>query len=214
MSAARRFTLTDALITQFDGLLQTLGSDASRHPSQPSPARRFAESATRDGRQTAAESLRVDHLDQVVNVALLRGRALSAHNGPERERLFGVAAQGFDRVLWTQARLTEVQGSTSHLVPLAYATALVSGAVAQGAGQHHGQQISAAHCRATEKRLRDQLERLSTTDQRSRALVKALADQQGQGAYVASSSRSWHRWPLRLGAGLASTVTARLVRHF
>lgn len=214
MKAPRCFTLTDALIVQFDGLLQTLGSTQHFLPSKPAPGRSLAETVDHDERQAVADLLRVDHIDQVMSVALFRGRALSAQSDAEREQLFGLAAQGFDRIVWIRARLSELQGSASHLAPLAYVTALASGAAVERMGQGNGRRVSAAHCGASEKRLRQQLTALPTTDERSRALLKALADQQAQGAYVAADDTGWRQWSLRAGARLASTATAYLARRF
>lgn len=212
MSAPRRFSFSDALIAQFDGFLQTLNHDRNAQPSTPSPANRCSDATKGERPAATGESLRVDIIDQVVSVALLRGRALGSRSDSERERLFALAAQGFDRVLWTRARLTEVKGSASHLEPLAYVSALVSGALAELSGSRNGAALAAGHCHSVEKRLRRQLEDVPSSDERSRALLKALADQFAQAAYLPSDEAGWRQWPVRLGTGLVASTSARVVR--
>lgn len=163
----------DRLLLVLDqGLRTCFGSSA---PSRPSPAAGLASPALepRDARRSIA-LMRVNHAGEVAAQALYAGQSLLARTAQTRGHLEHAAREEHDHLAWCRARLDELGGRTSLLVPVWFAGGVAAGMAAAAAGDRN----SFGFVRETEKQveshLDDHLTRLPVEDTISRAILEQM----------------------------------------
>lgn len=173
-------TSLDRFLSALDRGLRTLTGGAKA--ARPNPASPLASRVTEEERRHAAGLMRVNHCGEVCAQALYEGQSLVARDARLREALETAAEEEQDHLAWCRERLGELESRPSVFDPLFYAA---SYAIGVGAGLL-GDRISLGFVEATEdqvgRHLTDHLERLPTSDGRSRAILEALrADERRHG---------------------------------
>ncbi len=162
-------TLTDAT----PGVRAMPVSDASFEPDEPTDASQ---------RRLSGALMRVNHVGEICAQALYEGQA-AVTSDPALEREFRSAArEEGDHLAWTRERLRELGARPSLLNPLWYMGAFTLGVVAARAGDRISLGFMAETERQVEAHLARHLDRLPASDERSRAIVAAMQEDESRHA--------------------------------
>lgn len=146
--------------------------------TRPSPATALPDD---DGlspaeRRLSGALMRVNHVGEVCAQALYEGQALTTRDPVLRAQFVQAAAEEGDHLAWTRGRLEELGDRPSLLNPLWYAGALALGVIAGRAGDRLSLGFMAETERQVEQHLDGHLDRLPEADERSRAIVRVMKD--------------------------------------
>ncbi len=174
----RRAGAFDQIIGEAAVALRVLSGVAS--PSRPSPAADLPAQTlpelTEQQKRHAAGLMRVNHVGEVCAQALYRGQALAAKRPQTRQLLQEAAREEVDHLVWCQQRLKELGARVSLLNPLWYAGSLGLGLLASRAGEKYNLGFMAETERQVEAHLDGHLKSLPAADERSRAIVRQMRD--------------------------------------
>ncbi len=206
----------DAWLVAADNALRTLA--ASAHAGRPNPAVAAGPDAAplaEDERRLAGALMRVNHVGEVCAQALYQAQALTARSEPLRHQMLEAAREETDHLAWTQQRLAELGDRTSWLNPLWYAGAFGIGLLAGRLGDRVSLGFVVETERQVEAHLAGHLSRLPAADERSRAIVEAMKDDEARHADHALAAGGVPlpapvRWLMR-GAAKLMTVTAHRI---
>ena len=174
----RQLTGLDRLLSGANNLLRTIAAPAG-DAARPYPAASVDDKDLSDAdRRHAAGLMRVNHAGEIAAQGLYQGHALVARESGVEEQVQKAAQEEFDHLAWCEQRLDELGASRSLLSPLWY-----TGAFAMGAASGIlGDKWSLGFIAETEKQvvdhLEDHFERLPADDQRSRAVVSQMRDEE------------------------------------
>ena len=197
----------DNLIITADHALRTLAAGSDMNSERPSPAKLMDENTLSDTeRKQAAALMRVNHTGEVCAQALYQGQALTAKLPHVRAEMETAAKEEIDHLVWCQERIDALGSHTSYLNPLWYGLSFAIGA---GAGLV-SDKVSLGFVAATEdqvcKHLQSHLDKLPTTDLRSRAVVEQMLDDEARHAEMAINAGGY-RFPAPV-KGLMTLVSA------
>jgi ubiquinone biosynthesis monooxygenase Coq7 len=192
--ANRQLSGLDQILTQLDQGLRTVLGNAPA-PQRASPAIELSESELSDQeRHHALGLMRVNHAGEVCAQALYQGQALTAKLPEVGEQMEHAAAEEIDHLAWCEERIQELGGRTSALNPLWYAMSFGIGA---GAGLI-SDKLSLGFVAATEDQvcahLQLHLEELPGNDQKSRAIVEQMLEDEARHAQSALDAGG-HQFP-------------------
>lgn len=171
----------DRLIIAFDTGLRTLFAPA--HSGRPHPDRGVADAPLNDGeKQLAASLMRVNHSGEICAQALYQGQSLTARNPQARAALERAAAEETDHLAWTARRIEELGGRTSLLNPLWYAGSFAIGVAAGLLGDKWNLGFLAETERQVEGHLAGHLHRLPAHDEKSRAVLEEMKNDEARHA--------------------------------
>ena len=199
----------DRLITAFDNGLRTLLAPA--HSARPVPGETVAETEmTPAERDLAAALMRVNHTGEICAQALYQGQALTARDAGARAALEQAAAEETDHLAWTSQRIAELGGRASLLNPLWYAGSFALGAAAGLLGDKWNLGFLAETERQVEGHLAGHLDRLPVQDEKSRAIVSEMKDDEARHARAAVGHGAAELpEPVKLAMKLGSRVMTR-----
>lgn len=184
MSDPRQFSPADRLLGEISKAINVLAAPAQS--ARPYPAGGgTAEQLSGVERVQAARLMRVNHAGEVAAQALYHGQALRARQPAIAAALQRAAAEEMDHLAWCEQRLKELGGRPSLLDPLWYAGSYLIGVLAGSAGDRSSLGFITETERQVEAHLSGHLQRLPPTDQRSRQVLKAMAeDEAAHGAHA------------------------------
>jgi ubiquinone biosynthesis monooxygenase Coq7 len=199
----------DRLITAFDNGLRTLLAPA--HSARPIPGDAAAEpELTAAERELTAALMRVNHTGEICAQALYQGQALTARNADARAALEQAASEENDHLAWTSQRIAELGGRTSFLNPLFYTGSFALGAVAGMLGDKWNLGFLAETEHQVEAHLAGHLDRLPAQDEKSRAIVAEMKDDEARHASTAIEHGGTELpAPVKLAMKLGSQVMTR-----
>ncbi len=210
MSMQRQFSPVDRLLLQADSALRTLlplGAQANR----PSPARDQAD-AELGASETAhvAGLMRINHTGEVCAQALYQGQALTARLPRVREAMEHAATEEIDHLVWCEQRIRELGSRPSILNPLFYGLSFGVGAVAGLISD----KVSLGFVAETEeqvcKHLDEHMRQLPSTDQKSRAILQQMHEDEKRHATSALEAGGMRfPTPVKLGMTLLSKVMTK-----
>ena len=176
--------LPDRLISTLDNGLRTLFA--------PSPSARAIPGALRSDqgladseRELSVRLMRVNHSGEVSAQGLYQGQMLVAREASVRALLTRAAAEETQHLAWTQRRLEELGGRRSVLDPLWYVGSFVLGAASGLLGDRLNLGFLAETERQVEGHLDRHLQRLPAADQRSRAILEQMKEDEAGHALAA-----------------------------
>jgi len=165
----------DHLIIEFDRALRTVFATAPL--SRPLPGAELPDAGLSDAeRQQAAALMRVNHCGEVGAQALYQGQALSCRQPELREALAQAAREEVEHLAWTERRLAELGGRKSLLNPVCYVGALSLGVLSGAAGDAWNLGFLAETERQVEAHLDRHLDEWPDADQRSRAILEQMKE--------------------------------------
>ena len=199
----------DRLVTVFDNGLRTLLAPA--HSARPIPGENCAEpDLTEAERSLTAALMRVNHTGEICAQALYQGQALTARNVDARAALERAAGEENDHLAWTAQRIAELGGRASLLNPLFYTGSFAIGALAGILGDKWNLGFLAETERQVEAHLAGHLDRLPAQDEKSRAIVSEMKDDEARHASTAMQHGGAELpAPVKLAMKMGSQVMTR-----
>src|SRR5712691_7437400 len=169
----------DRLIGEFDRALRAVAGVA--RSSRASPADPIEETALDEAaRAHAAALMRVNHVGEICAQALYQGQALTARAAHARVALEQAAREEQDHLAWSAERIRELGGRPSLLNALWYTGSLAIGALAGALGDRWNLAFLAETERQVEEHLSGHLEALPAADERTRAVVAAMREDEAK----------------------------------
>lgn len=171
----------DRLIIGFDKGLRTLFAPAQslrRVPGDELPDAELAASQ----RKLAAALMRVNHSGEICAQALYQGQALTARDSAAKQALEQAAQEETEHLAWTERRIEELGGRKSALNPLLYAGSFTLGAVSGLLGDKWNLGFLAETEHQVVKHLEGHLQVLPEEDQKSRAILEQMKDDEARHA--------------------------------
>lgn len=205
---------TDRLLSSLDHALRTV--TGAVHAARPLPVGSTDDDALDDAsRRLSGALMRVNHVGEVCAQALYQAQALTARTPELRLQMERAAREEADHLAWTQQRLAELGDRPSLLNPLWYAGAFGIGLLAGRLGDGTSLGFVVETERQVEEHLASHLDRLPLADERSRAIVQAMKDDEARHAdeALAAGAQSLPapvRWLMR-GAARVMTLTAHRI---
>ena len=165
----------DSLISAADQALRTLTMPPAA--ARPSPAGEIPETdLTPDARRDSIALMRVNHAGEISAQALYRGQSLMARSEETRRHLLQAAEEEQDHLAWCAQRLKELDGRPSRLDPIWYAGSFLMGMAAGVPGDRVSLGFVAETERQVEAHLDDHLSKLPQADDRSRAILEQMSE--------------------------------------
>jgi ubiquinone biosynthesis monooxygenase Coq7 len=171
----------DRLIIGFDRGLRTLFAPAQS--ARPVPGETLPE-APLDERQRAlvASLMRVNHTGEICAQALYEGQALTARDSAAKEALERAAQEESEHLAWTERRIEELGGRKSVLNPFFYTTSFAIGVATGLLGDRWNLGFLAETERQVVDHLSGHLEKLPAGDEKSRAILEQMRDDEARHA--------------------------------
>lgn len=188
----RQATPFDGFLSNLDQALRVVFAPPPRGTA-PSPAGDIDDIAFDEAsRRHAAGLMRINHTGEVCAQALYAGQAAAARTDKVRLEMEEAAREEEDHLAWCAERLEELDSRPSLLNPLWYAGSFTIGAVAGLAGDEWSLGFVEATERQVEAHLDDHLDTLPPGDERSRAIVRQMKEDEARHAdmAVAQGARS------------------------
>ena len=176
----------DQFIIGFDKGLRTLFAPAQTMRAVPGNALPDAP-LDESQRRIAASLMRVNHSGEICAQALYQGQALTAREPSAKQALEQAAQEETEHLAWTERRIVELGGSKSVLNPLFYAGSFAIGAVSGLLGDKWNLGFLAETERQVVRHLEGHLERLPADDQKSRAIIEQMREDEARHATSAVS---------------------------
>ena len=168
------FTSLDRLICAADDALRTLAAAAT--PARPTPGAPAQGELSEVERQHVCGLMRVDHAGEVCAQALYAGQALMARDPKVRATLARAANEERDHLAWCAQRLEELGSAPSVLSPAWFAGSFLLGVASGAAGDRWSMGFLVETERQVERHLDTHLESLPPQDQRSRAILEQMRE--------------------------------------
>jgi ubiquinone biosynthesis monooxygenase Coq7 len=165
----------DQLICAFDRSLRVItGASVAQRPN---PADKVPEQPlSEQERRQSAGLMRVNHVGEVCAQALYEAQSRFARDTKTKAQLRHAGEEELDHLAWTAGRLKELGSRPSLLNPLWYAGSFALGAIAARMGDANSLGFVVETERQVEAHLNGHLSELPASDQRSRAIVVQMRD--------------------------------------
>lgn len=175
MQTTRHLTPLDRLLTELDRALHTSFPAVAHTAARANPAERHVtDELSTDERRRSGRLMRVNHAGEVAAQALYRGQACTARDSVVREGMAQSAAEEIDHLAWCEERLRELDSAASRLDPLWYLGSFAIGVTAGLLGDRFSLGFIAETERQVADHLDGHLQRLSSNDARSRAILEQM----------------------------------------
>ena len=170
----RAHSSIDRLILSADKILRATAGSIGTTP-RPSPAQSLDETGlSAEEKLRSSRLMRVNHCGEVCAQALYQGQALTTGNQKITLSMQQAALEETDHLAWCEQRLRELDARVSVLNPLWYASSFTMGAITGLLGDR----INLGFVAATEaqvcKHLDNHLEKLPSSDRKSRAILTQM----------------------------------------
>lgn len=206
--------MIDGLIVEFDKALRTVFAPARSVRARPGGGLPDAP-LSEEQRGLAAALMRVNHCGEICAQALYQGQAIMSRDENARKALEQAAREETEHLAWTEERIAELGGRKSLLNPVWYSGSLAIGMVAGVFGDRWNLGFLAETERQVESHLSGHLDRLPAEDQRSRAIVEQMKDDEVNHANTAVALGA-HELPagvkaaMKLASRVMTTVAHRV----
>ena len=182
---SRHYSPVDKLLLHLDtGLRTVLGRPQTTE--RPNPAEDIAEAElTEADKDLAGRLMRINHAGEVAAQGLYEGQSLTARLPEVREKMERAAMEENDHLAWCESRLNELGSHKSLLNPLWYGGSLAIGALAGLAGDKWSLGFVNETERQVVSHLDSHLAQLSDKDEKSRAILEQMKEDEGHHATTA-----------------------------
>jgi len=192
----RDYHFKDQLIKRFD---RTLKIFLKNHALliAPNPAAAIPESAlSTQERRHVGGLMRVNHTGEICAQALYQGQALTAHSAEVRQTMQQAAEEETYHLHWCKQRLEELAAHASYLNPLWYLGALILGTMAGFIGDRWSLGFLAETEQQVVNHLNRHLQLLPQQDEKSRAILCKMLEDEAQHAKTAAAAGAAELSPL------------------
>jgi len=175
----RHFSLIDKILAQVDNAFTTIFTAST--DARDNPANHIAEIPLTPAEQrNSVGCMRVNHTGEVCAQALYRGQLIFCRTQKTRAMLEKSCNEETNHLAWTKVRVQELGGRTSVLNLFFYGNSFLIGALAGMIGD----QWSLGFVEETEiqvaKHLENHLKKISIHDEKSRAIIQKMRDEEIQ----------------------------------
>jgi ubiquinone biosynthesis monooxygenase Coq7 len=175
----------DKLIINFDqGLRTVFGQPLGTERENPATPCADVE-LNEDEQKLSARLMRINHAGEVCAQALYQGQGLTARDSCVQTQMQQAAQEENDHLLWCEQRVHELGDHVSILNPLWYTGSFVIGALAGIAGDKWSLGFVAETEKQVIRHLDEHLERSPAQDEKSRAILQQMRQDEGHHATVA-----------------------------
>jgi ubiquinone biosynthesis monooxygenase Coq7 len=180
----KHYSGVDRFIMAFDNGLRTLCKKAIA--TRSSPAQNLQESPLQNELQKKSAALmRINHTGEVCAQALYYGQAMVASTSQLRVSLLDAAQEETDHLAWCEERIEELNSHTSYLNPLWYVGSFSLGLICGAISDRWSLGFVVETERQVEQHLKEHLLKLSPDDQKSRAILEKMCEEEAHHATVA-----------------------------
>jgi 3-demethoxyubiquinol 3-hydroxylase len=199
----------DRLLIAADNALRTVFAPATTLRAVPGQALPDAELSAEEKRDAAC-LMRVNHAGEICAQALYEGQSLTARNAEVQGALEQAASEEVEHLAWTERRIAELGGRKSLLNPMWYAGSFAIGALAGLVGDRWNLGFLAETEHQVVNHLENHLGRLPASDEKSRAILEQMKDDEAKHATTAITQGGAELpAPVKLAMKLASRVMTR-----
>ena len=185
---SRSFSIIDSIINEVDkGLRTSFGPAPRADRANPAVDKPDNEIPDRE-RELAGRFMRINHAGEICAQGLYQGQALTARLPRVRKKMEEAAQEENDHIAWTADRISELGGHASYLNPFWYAGSFALGAMAGLAGDKWSLGFVAETEKQVVKHLESHLDKLSPTDEKSRAILEQMRIDEGKHATTAMTA--------------------------
>jgi len=182
----RNYNLADQIALGIDQALRTVfGKPQVTERSNPSDGIVETDELSKAEQKHIAALMRINHVGEVCAQALYQGQALTAKLDTVKESMQRAADEENDHLAWCEQRIEELHSHKSLLNPIWYAGSFSLGALAGLAGDKWSLGFVAETEHQVVAHLDEHLEQLPEQDQRSRAILEQMKQDEGRHATVA-----------------------------
>lgn len=193
----RNRSLADRFLASADNALRTLFAPPGGSRPNPGADRPGAALSAAEARHVAG-LMRINHSGEVAAQGLYQGHAVVARDPAVAEEMHHAAEEETDHLRWCAQRLEELGAAPSRLAPVWYAGAWTIGALSGLAGDRWSLGFIAETERQVVEHLNGHLDRLPVEDERSRAILQRMAEEEAvHGAAATESGGSRLPAPVR-----------------
>lgn len=176
----RHYTPMDKLLAGLNSALTTVARPANR-ATRPNPASDIAETKLTDKEKAhAAGLMRVNHAGEVAAQGLYQGHGAVSRDPEIADQMREAADEELDHLGWCEQRLDELGSRPSILSPIWYSGAFVIGAASGALGDRWSLGFVEETEHQVSEHLTGHLKTLPRSDQRSRAIVEQMRDEEEQ----------------------------------
>ncbi|MEW6645871.1 MAG: 2-polyprenyl-3-methyl-6-methoxy-1,4-benzoquinone monooxygenase [Pseudomonadota bacterium] len=181
----RNYSPIDQLFLNLDtGLRTVFGQPVLTE--RPNPAAHLPETELSDAeRVLAGRLMRINHAGEVSAQGLYQGQALTARLPEVRDKMERAALEENDHLEWCERRAQEMGTHVSYLNPLWYVGSLAIGALAGAAGDKWSLGFVVETEHQVVRHLDEHLAQLPEHDQKSRAILEQMKEDEAQHATLA-----------------------------
>lgn len=181
----RHYSLLDKLLMNVDtGLRTVVGQPIITERPNPGEPHTDTELSDQE-RDLAGRLMRINHAGEVSAQGLYQGQALTARLPQVRDKMERAALEENDHLEWCERRAQELGTRVSYLNPFWYIGSLTIGALAGFAGDKWSLGFVVETEKQVVKHLDEHLERLPHHDQRSRAILQQMKEDEAHHATMA-----------------------------
>ena len=181
----RHYSPADKFLMHLDtGLRTVFGRPRVTERSNPAENIEDAE-LTQAEKELAGRLMRINHAGEVAAQGLYEGQALTARLPEVRDKMERAAMEENDHLAWCESRINELGSHKSLLNPLWYGGSLAIGAIAGLAGDKWSLGFVTETERQVVRHLDSHLAQLSDKDQKSRAILEQMKEDEGHHATTA-----------------------------
>jgi ubiquinone biosynthesis monooxygenase Coq7 len=211
----RQYNPVDRLLfTVENGLRTVFGKPQTTE--RPNPAAEIPEHELSDTeRDLAGRLMRINHAGEVAAQGLYTGQALTAKLPEVRDKMDRAAQEENDHLAWCETRINELGSHRSLLNPLWYGGSVAIGALAGIAGDKWSLGFVAETEHQVVRHLDAHLQQISPQDEKSRAVLEQMKEDEGHHATVAlHAGGAQLPKPIQKLMGLTSKVMTRTAYWF
>ena len=209
-NSQRHYSGLDHLLMGVDvGIRTLLGQPKVTERANPAHGKTEAELSGSE-RQLAGRLMRINHAGEVAAQGLYQGQALTARLPQVRQQMERAALEENDHLDWCEKRAKELGTHVSILNPAWYAGSAAIGALAGLAGDKWSLGFVAETEKQVVKHLEEHLEQLPEHDDKSRAILEQMKEDEGHHATVAVEAGGAELpYPVKKLMGLTSKIMTR-----
>lgn len=158
---------------------------------KPLSKRPHPDNSIQDGEFSDAERkhiiglMRINHCGEICAQGLYQGQAITARDQSNKDAFDHAAYEEVEHLAWTEQRIHELGGKTSLLNPLFYAGSLAIGISAGLLGDKWNLGFLEETEKQVEGHLADHLEKLPAHDNKSRAILEQMKEDEIKHAHMA-----------------------------
>jgi len=208
----RQFSPLDQLLISADQALKTVfGQPLSTGRDNPSDKVDNGELSEAD-KQKVVRLMRINHTGEVCAQALYQGQALTASSVKVKEAMQRSADEENDHLGWCDERIKSLGGRKSLLNPIWYSGSFAMGVLAGAVGDKWSLGFVAETEHQVEKHLTEHLQQLPSDDEKSRAILEQMREDEIHHAQVAKKAGAADLpWVVQASMQLTSKVMTKTV---